>query len=46
VVAPGDVEDLAIPCCVAPGDEAIPVIREYPSRWMQAQPGLTNPAGG
>jgi uncharacterized protein (TIGR00730 family) len=41
-----DVEDLAIPRCVATGDEAIAVIREYHARWMQAQPGLTNPAGG
>ena len=41
-----NVEDLAIPRCVATGDEAIAVIREYHARWVQAQPGLMNPAGG
>lgn len=41
-----NVEDLAIPRCVATGDEAVAVIREYHVRWARAQHGLAQPARG
>ena len=39
-------EDLAIPRCVATGDEAIALIREHHDRWVRARDGLERPAGG
>jgi uncharacterized protein (TIGR00730 family) len=42
-----DVDDLAIPRCVATADEAIAVIREHHGRWLRAREGLAaTPDGG
>jgi hypothetical protein len=30
-------EDMAIPCCVANADEAIAVVREHHSKWLESQ---------
>lgn len=41
-----NVEDLAIPRCVATGDEAIALIREHHGRWLKAQPVPAQPPDG